>query len=220
MSTLFPVLPVDRAYYEARVRHFLPPRLIDIHTHVWLSCLRRPEDSGGPRRTVTWPSRVARENPVEELLETYRLLFPDKRVTPLIFGNAAPADDLDGQNRYVANAGRAHRLPALLFATPAWDGAELERRVLAGGFLGIKVYLTFAPPHLSTNEITIYDYLPPHHLEVLNRHGWIAMLHIPRDGRLRDPVNLAHMQEIDRRYPNAKVIVAHVGRAYCPEDVG
>jgi predicted TIM-barrel fold metal-dependent hydrolase len=28
------------------------------------------------------------------------------------------------------------------------------------------------------------------------------------------------MMEIDRRYPNIKTIVAHVGRAYCPEDVG
>ena len=28
------------------------------------------------------------------------------------------------------------------------------------------------------------------------------------------------MLEIDRRYPNAQVIIAHVGRAYCPEDVG
>jgi hypothetical protein len=28
------------------------------------------------------------------------------------------------------------------------------------------------------------------------------------------------MIEIEKRYPNAKVIIAHVGRAYCPEDVG
>jgi predicted TIM-barrel fold metal-dependent hydrolase len=46
------------------------------------------------------------------------------------------------------------------------------------------------------------------------------MLHIPRSARLRDPVNLADMLEIERRYPNARVIIAHVGRAYCPEDVG
>ena len=46
------------------------------------------------------------------------------------------------------------------------------------------------------------------------------MLHIPRDGRLRDKVNLAQMAEIDKHYPNAQVIIAHVGRAYCPEDVG
>jgi hypothetical protein len=28
------------------------------------------------------------------------------------------------------------------------------------------------------------------------------------------------MLEIERTYPNIKLIIAHVGRAYCPEDVG
>jgi hypothetical protein len=46
------------------------------------------------------------------------------------------------------------------------------------------------------------------------------MLHIPRDGRLKDPVNLEQMLEIERRYPDIKLIIAHVGRAYCPEDIG
>jgi len=70
------------------------------------------------------------------------------------------------------------------------------------------------------DQIRIFDFLPHHQLEVLNEHGWIVMLHIPRCARLRDPVNLADMLEIDRRYPKAKVIIAHVGRAYCPQDVG
>ena len=46
------------------------------------------------------------------------------------------------------------------------------------------------------------------------------MLHIPRKDRLRDTENLEAMLEIERRYPNAKVIIAHIGRAYCPRDVG
>jgi predicted TIM-barrel fold metal-dependent hydrolase len=46
------------------------------------------------------------------------------------------------------------------------------------------------------------------------------MLHIPRNGRLRDPKNLEQMLEIEKRYPNVKLIIAHVGRAYCNEDVG
>lgn len=38
------------------------------------------------------------------------------------------------------------------------------------------------------------------------------MLHIPRDGRLKDPVNLAQMMEIEEKYPKVKLIIAHVGR--------
>ncbi len=31
---------------------------------------------------------------------------------------------------------------------------------------------------------------------------------------------MAQMLEIERNYPSIKLIIAHVGRAYCPEDVG
>jgi predicted TIM-barrel fold metal-dependent hydrolase len=48
----------------------------------------------------------------------------------------------------------------------------------------------------------------------------MLMLHIPRNGRLGDPVNIAQMLEIEERYPELRVVYAHIGRAYCPEDFG
>ncbi|HEY3343263.1 MAG TPA: amidohydrolase family protein, partial [Anaerolineae bacterium] len=86
--------------------------------------------------------------------------------------------------------------------------------------VGAKVYMTMADASIPAGEMRIFNYLPHEQLEVLNRHAWIAMLHIPRDGRLKDPLNLAQMLEIERRYPDVQLIIAHVGRAYCPEDVG
>ena len=50
--------------------------------------------------------------------------------------------------------------------------------------------------------------------------GAICMCHIPRDGRLKDPVNIAQILEIKRLYPRLRFIVAHIGRAYTKEDVG
>jgi len=55
---------------------------------------------------------------------------------------------------------------------------------------------------------------------VANKNGWIVLLHIPRSKRLKDPVNLQHLLEIEEKYPNVKLIVAHIGRAYCLEDIG
>ncbi|MBU2494988.1 MAG: amidohydrolase family protein [Candidatus Omnitrophota bacterium] len=220
MKPLFEIKPIDREFYEKRLRAWLPDKIIDIHTHVWLA-----RHQAAHRRKMTgvqiWPSRVAEESPIEELLETYRLLFPDKSVTPLIFGAAlSRADDLNDGNRYVGECAAAHRLPALLWSAPDWSGAELERNIIAGGFLGIKSYLTMSPSYLPESEIRIFDFFPHHQLEVLNRRGGVMMLHIPRDGRLRDPVNLAQMLEIEERYPDIRLIIAHVGRAYCPEDIG
>jgi hypothetical protein len=99
-------------------------------------------------------------------------------------------------------------------------GEEFEKAIEEGGFLGCKVYLSNSPRYIPENEIRIFDYLPYHQLEVLNRRGWIVMLHIPRPGRLKDPVNLAQMLEIEEKYPHVKLIIAHVGRAYCNEDIG
>jgi uncharacterized protein len=219
MQELFEVKSVDRTFYESHLRDFLPDRMIDVHTHVWLDRFKAKQ-SNVPLRTVTWPARVALDNSIEDLEETYRLMFPAKRVTPLFFSNLTTGDDMDGANDYVSACAARSGHPALIFATPQWSAEEFERRVQAGGFAGAKVYLTLADAYIPLKEIRIYDFLPPHQLEVLDRHGWIAMLHIPRDGRLRDPVNLAQMLEIERRYPNAQIIIAHVGRAYCPEDVG
>jgi predicted TIM-barrel fold metal-dependent hydrolase len=217
---LFEVQPFDREFYEERLKSFLPSKLIDIHTHVWLDRFKA-KVRVDPLRAVTWPERVAVDNSLSDLTETYRLLFPDKRVLPLIFGlSTSFADDLNGGNEYIRQCTERYQVPSLIFADPRWTESEFEKRVSSGQFLGAKVYLTLSDPRLREEDIQIYDFLPHHQLRVLDEYGWIVMLHIPRKARLRDPLNLTQVVEIERRYPNVKVIIAHVGRAYCPEDVG
>ncbi len=220
VQPLFEVKPIDQEFYAQRLQAFLPDRVIDIHTHVWLDRFKSKKLEENVR-AVTWPHRVALDNSIEDLTESYRLLFPAKQVMPLIFGHAlAMDDDIHGGNNYVSDCARKYHVPALIFADPRWSEADLEERIVAGGFLGAKVYLTRSDPRIPEKEIEIYDFLPHHQLRVLDRRGWILMLHIPRAARLRDPVNLRQMVEIEKRYPGVKVIVAHVGRAYCPEDIG
>ena len=97
---------------------------------------------------------------------------------------------------------------------------ELDEKLSTGKFLGVKSYLANVPDYIPGDEIRIFDIFPHHQLELLNAQAKIVMLHIPRSGRLKDPVNLAQMIELDKRYPNIKTIIAHVGRAYCPDDIG
>jgi len=218
MSQLLAINTVDQQFYEDRLRTFLPDRIIDVHTHVWCKAFRRTAPTG---RAATWPLHVAEEHPVEDLLTTYAQLFQGKSVRPLIFSFLESLnDDFTAANAYVSTCAKKHDLLALVFASPQWSADRLEQEIVQGGFLGAKVYLTLADPVIPTDEITIYDFLPHHQLEVLDHYGWIVLLHIPRSTRLRDPVNLCQMLDIERTYPNIKLIIAHVGRAYCPEDVG
>ena len=219
MKELFVVNENDKRIYREELEDFLPGEIIDIHTHVWLEkyTARNAETK---KRAVTWPSLVAKENPIEDLQETYRLMFPGKKVTPLIFSAIKRNDDQEALNGYIADCGAKYGVPTLLYAFPEWSAEDLFSRITRGHHLGVKVYLNLAPEYIPEKEIRIFDFIPHHQLELLNSKKMILMLHIPRDGRLGDPVNLAQMLEIEERYPDINVIYAHIGRAYCPEDFG
>ncbi|MBQ3848569.1 MAG: amidohydrolase family protein [Clostridia bacterium] len=214
---LFEVKQVDKDFYENNLKDFLPDKMVDIHCHVWLDKFKKERFSPN---CVSWPSLVAVDNSIEDLLETYRLMFPDKKVTPLIFSSVGRYDDFKASNEYVKESSQKYNVPALLYSRP-WESAEeLEKELLEGGFLGVKSYLANAPKYIPDDEIRIFDFFPPEHLKVLDKYKMIMMCHIPRSGRLKDPVNLAQLLEIEEKYPNIKLIMAHIGRAYSPEDIG
>ncbi len=219
MRSLFEVKLSDTLFYENNLRDFLPDKIIDIHTHIWLDEFRDASKSEAIR-SAKWPSMVARDNSFEDLLETYQLMFPDKKVTPMVFGYPENDIDLELNNRYVNQCAQKYKVPSLLLAHPKWSGRELKEKILSGEFLGIKVYLNYAPDYLIQDEIRIFDFLPHYQLEFINNLGMIVMLHIPRSGRISDPVNLAQIIEITEKYKKIKLIIAHVGRAYCNEDLG
>ncbi|MGB9642432.1 MAG: amidohydrolase family protein [Candidatus Ratteibacteria bacterium] len=218
MNKICEIKPCDAQRYEV-IRQFLPGKIIDVHTHVWRK-KDYPSQKKHDPRFVTWPSRVAEENPVEDLVETYRVLLPGKQVVPIMFPNLPSKNNLDAINSYVSNCSKKTGFPALIFSDPKWSAEELEEKITKGNFIGAKSYMSMLPETIHPNNICIYDYFPKHQLEIHDKNGWIVMLHIPKDKRLKDPENLKNLCEIDEKYENIQVIVAHVGRAYCNQDAG
>lgn len=218
--SLLDVKPYDIQLYREELADFLPDTFIDCHTHVWLDeqidHSRKKTD-----RSCSWPSMVAKDNSVEDLNETNRLLFPDKKVISVLYGHPIVTIDLKKNNAYVAEKAEKYGFPALYISHPAQSAEEVERDVLAHScFKGLKVYLQFAPSYIPNDEIRIYDFLPHEHLALANRHGWVVQLHIARSRRLADPVNYIQIREIEEKYPDLQLIVAHLGRAYANEDLG
>ena len=218
---LFEVTENDKRIYETELKDFLPDKILDVHTHVWLESLTVPESEDKEKRTVTWPSLVARDNSLEDLQETYRLMFPGKEVSALMFTSSVHSIESGRANNvYVSEASRRSGWPALYYSHPTQTPDEVEQMIRAGGFVGIKSYLSLAPEYIPENEIRIYDFFPKEQLKRMDELGAVVMLHIPRKGRLKDPVNLEQILEIKAAYPNMRLIIAHVGRAYTHEDVG
>lgn len=107
----------DKEVYEEELREFLPARLTDCHTHIW------KQEFGGAtpgKGCVAWTRMVARDCTAEDLLQTYRDMFPGKKVTPVLMGQ--PEADLEKTNCYTRESAQKYGLPALYctdYAMPA-----------------------------------------------------------------------------------------------------
>lgn len=209
------VTDYDKYVYEKELKDFLPKNFIDFHTHIWKKSFQpKGEANGGS----LWIDLVADELHAEDLIQTLQILFPQNNVTPLVFGGIK--HELNECNEYVYQSAHTYGFPTLYRSDYSMSPDELEANVISGGFLGLKPYITNCPPYIPANEIRIFDFLPHEHLRIANKNGWIVMLHVPRSQRLRDAVNIAQIMEIEEKYPNLKLIVAHIGRAYSREDIG
>ena len=207
----------DKFIYEEYLRDFLPDRMIDIHVHIWKEGMER-EGSESRKGMVDWTKLVAPDCSIEDLMRSYEQMFPGKSVKPVLMG--WPSCDLQKTNAYALSCAKEYKLPVFYCTNWDTDPEEIRRAITEEGYCGIKPYLNKSPPYIPAAEVRIFDFLTHEHLKVCDELGAVVMLHIPRSLRLRDPVNLAQMMEIEEKYPNAKVIIAHIGRAYCPEDFG
>lgn len=214
---LFEVTDYDKKVWEEELKNFLPDKIIDIHTHVHLKEFFDPLSPEEAKKPKKWTTLVAEDNSIEDLQETYRLMFPGKDVKALMFINAK---GIKKNNDYVAKVSKESGWPALYYSHPEQSADEVEAEIRKGGFLGVKSYFVLSPKYIPAKEARIFDFFPKHQLERLNEMGAICMCHIPRDGRLKDPVNLAQIMEIRKEFPKLRFIVAHIGRAYVKDDIG
>ena len=119
-------LPYDRQFYEEHLADFLPDTFIDCHTHIWIDAHNHfGEEITG--RSCSWPNMVAKDNPVEDLNETNRLLFPGKRVLSVLYGQPMATIDLKKNNAYVARVPISTDTPPSTCLTlpsrrPWWSG--------------------------------------------------------------------------------------------------
>ena len=209
----------DERVWRDELDPFLPERIFDFHGHIYLA-EHRPSQADGtsePGGPV-----VVTEYPHEVFADVEKTLFPGRKVKALIFGSVDAKVDLDSTNAYAAVAARVQGYEALMVPSLDDDADTLLEKVRAGGFLGFKPYWTFPSGKLgiAQNDVTLEDMVTPAMREAAESAGLIITTHIPRAGRLADPVNISGIRKLCDDAPNAKIVLAHFGRCYFPEAVG
>lgn len=204
---------VDLPFFMEHFDDFLPDTIYDIHLHLNLEEHCAPVS--GEAKLNNWPSAVPRHFPAEHMMDVQHKLFPGRKTGTLAFTSPNPKNNLVALNHYVGQmAAEYDEIDALYVVSPYQSPDMLEKIIREGGFLGLKPYMGMATHIADVNDVRIDDYLPPAQRQLADDMGLIVMLHIPGLERLRDPNTIADLKRIRRDYPNIKLVIAHIGRAY------
>ena len=199
--------------FREEIDPWLPERVLDFHVHV-ITPEAIPEDY-----TYTVCGHETPGYDLDELRRDLPEVYPGRETAAVCFGHPYPRYDNAAQNRYLAEKCDHRRFfPLRIYDTLEDDPEDVRRDLIEGRFYGIKPYLTFLRKQ-DPNEVEILEMLPDTLMRVIDELGLIVMLHIPRRERLADARNQEQLPILCERYPNAKIVLAHVGRAYFERNI-
>lgn len=205
------VKEVDRLFYKEVLQDRLPDKIFDIHVH-----LNLPEHVGPvskERIKGDWAFETGLLLTCEEAYDNAAKIFPN--ISYAIAGFPWPIKEVDfeANNRYLLEKKAEGKICPLMGTRPEWDSEYMEKWLPE--FVGYKPY----PDTVCTvkgADISIYQFLPHHQLEVLNRHKKMVVVHLPRKMRIADPDNIKELLTMRQKYPEIKIVIAHLGRSFCP----
>ena len=186
---------------------FVPDRVLDFHVHIW--------NAATVGSAVPFPcgGHPLVKYDFNDLRDDLRLTYPGRQTTAVCFGLPDVTYDMKANNAYVAAGADHERFFPLRLVDPHEDPDAVREDVLKSRFVGFKPYLDYVRK-ADPNDVTIHETLPPGIMRIADELGLLIMLHIPRSERLADPVNQKQLCELCAAWPRARIVLAHVGRAY------
>jgi len=194
--------------FEEEFQQWLPERILDFHAHVM------PRGTVPEGETFSCAGHPLTRYDLDDFARDLDELYPGRQTSAVCFGMPHVGYDQRLNDDYLAARCDRKRFFPFRLIDPLNDKPETFGRDLEqGGFLGVKPYLNYVrKPDL--NQVEIPEMLPDWAMEPVNDAGLIVMLHIPRKARLADPLNQTQIPELCAKYPRARIVLAHIGRAY------
>lgn len=198
----------DAALFNKFLRGFVPPTAFDAHAHLYdlrhLAPAATQADFAG-KPEIDHEVLVSRMG---------QWMGPDVVRDGLYFPFPVRHLDCRAANRFLAEALRnSPQSRGLMMIRPDDDPADVERQLRDDRFVGFKVYHVFAS-RTDTFNAEQGEFLPEWAWELAERHGLTIMMHMVLSHALRDPRNSSYIREHCRRYPNARLILAHAARGF------
>jgi uncharacterized protein len=208
---------VDRAFWQEHLEAWVPAEVFDAHTHVD-EPRHRLETPSEEKRRQHWVNEVCEPIAAADAQRCQELVFPGRKVSCLAFGIPLPEYDIEGSGASLQEECVRRGWQRLVVPRPQWSADRLAAELDQPQVVGVKPYYALIGPDPTSRdkylEASIFEFLPHHQLEVLDdRHAWVT-LHVPKADRLCHPDNIAEIREIRRRYPNIRLVIAHLGRCY------
>ncbi|MBL8852038.1 MAG: amidohydrolase [Planctomycetaceae bacterium] len=183
--------------------------IIDVHSHVW----RYPDHFNDDFRQQAKRARAGVEVDLTVRYEDYaRLSVPDVRT--IVFGGKARLSGVWVDDRYVADCVAQHpdKLIGFLSVDPTQDDWQRELRDghQSLGLRGIKLlsmYAGFRPDDERLDPL--WKYATQHALPVLLHTGTTFVSQAPLECTLP-----RHLDRVATRFPEVKLILAHLGHPY------
>ena len=198
----------NRKIFREELDGFLPEKILDFHVHI----LNSGVIAGGA--TYSCGGHPLAKYDFEDLNLDLAEIYPGRETFAVCFGFPETNYDRSLNNRYVGENCDGKRFFGLRLFDPSKDGSDaLLAELKQYNFRGLKPYPNYVSGK-DLRQVEIKEMLPEWAMEMADELGLILMLHIPRPGRLADDKNQKQILELCRRYPGAKIVLAHIGRAY------
>lgn len=168
---------------------------------------------------------------IGDINNLYNELFCKEGIefTSFVFDTPLPAYDLTSKNDQLLSALNdeypSDLQKAVPFAviTPDMDYRKIQQWV-ADGAKGFKMTPRMASPNVKRgviSDITLIEMLSPEALWLANDHGLPLVVHLPQlvvSPRMK-PSLKNELLQIAAKYPNVKIILAHLGQAQTPSKI-
>lgn len=204
-------------FYKEEVAPVLPRVILDFHTHV--SRNEGVDRQKARKKGVDYVVLNKTSYRPRDLLRDGARCFPGREYRAVCFGYPTPGQDWRKVSKMAgASLRRGSLYPLMLGGRASGAKSDDYRAMLEDDlFFGIKVIA----PWLGDNygAVTLKDMVGPVEMSLANELGLVVLLHVPRSGRLVDPVVQRGVRRLSLEYPAASIVLAHCGRCYLASEM-